>query len=185
MSIKQIRSMTREYARMQHNGPPGYPGHARFGAAGDPGTPAGPLVSATPPQIQYVQDWFIYEADALGLAPGITANIGIQIQADSDFKLVKLSMAADIAGAAQTESNMPMPNATLQILDTGSGRQLFSAPVPLNALFGSGRLPYILPVPRIFKARTNISLTVASFEAANTNNIRMAFHGNKIFQLGQ
>ena len=177
-----IKSMTREYARMQHTGPAGYPGHARFG---DAAQPAGPLTSATPPQVQYVQDWFVYNADFLALAPAVVANQNIQIQADSDFKLIKLAMAADIAGAAQTESNMPMPNATLMILDTGSGRQLFSNPIPLNAIFGSGRLPFILPVPRIFKARSNISLTVASFEAVNINNIRLAFIGNKIFQLGQ
>jgi hypothetical protein len=148
------------------------------------GPPAGPIAGPTPPQIQYVQDWTIYEFDALAIAPAATVNGNITIQSDSDFKLTKLSLMADIAAAAVTEAGRIVPLATLMILDTGSGRQLFSAPVALGALFGTGGLPYILPVPRIFKARTSISLTLVSYEAANTNNIRLAFHGSKIFQMG-
>lgn len=183
--VKPTLSITREYARMQG----GYPGHARFGQASVPAilptNQSGPLLTPTPPDVQYVQDWFIYGLDVLNLAPAVTFNGSIQIQADSDFKMVKLTMAADLAGAAQTEATAVLPNATISFLDTGSGRALFSQAIALRALFGSGELPYILPVPRIFKARTNISITVLSFEAVNTNNIRLALHGMKIFQLGQ
>jgi hypothetical protein len=180
--IKPTMSMTREYARMQQGG---YPGHARFGAVAiPPANQSGPLLTPNAPDVQFVQDWFIYGLDVLNLAPAGTFNGSIQIQADSDFKMVKLTQASDNAGAAQTESSRILPNASITFLDTGSGRALFSQAIALNALFGTGELPYILPVPRIFKARTNISVTVVSFEAALTLNIRLALHGMKIFQLG-
>lgn len=148
------------------------------------GTQAGPRVSLGQPQSQYVEDWFIYGINALAIAPAANVNANIQIQADSDFKLIKLSLMADIAAASQTASTLVIPNATVQIVDTGSGRQLFSQPIPLGALFGTGALPHILPVPRIFKARTNIALQFANYDAAVTYNIRMSFEGSKIFSLG-
>jgi hypothetical protein len=145
---------------------------------------AGPLPNLGAPQAQYVEDWFIYGINALAIAPGANVNANIQIQADSDFKLIKLSLMADIALASTTASTLVIPNATIQIVDTGSGRQLFFQPVPLGALFGTGSLPHILPVPRIFKARSNIALQFANYDAAVTYNIRMAFEGSKIFSLG-
>jgi hypothetical protein len=148
------------------------------------GPPAGPIMSQVKPEIQYVQDFTIYEFDALAIAPAATVNGNIQIQSDSDFKLTKLSLMADIAAAAVTESGRIVPLCTLSILDTGSGRQIFSAPVALGALFGFGPLPFILPVPRIFKARTNIALALVNYSAATTYNIRMALIGSKIFQMG-
>lgn len=157
------------------------PRYRGFGAAAPV---AGPLVSPQPPAVQYVEDFFIYEFDVLAIAPAATVNGNIQIQADSDFKLTKITLMADIAAAAQLESTVVIPLATLMVLDTGSGRQIFSAPVALGAIFGNGRLPFILPVPRIFKARTNISLAVVNYDAAVTYNIRMAFIGSKIFQMG-
>lgn len=144
-----------------------------------------PGADTTPPQVQYVEDFFVYEIDFLALAPGATKNGVIQIDADSDFKWVKGTHFSDIAAAAVNVNNLPQPLATLQILDGSSSRQLSSAPVPLEALFGTVGLPFILPVPKIFKSRSTINITITSYEAANTNNIRIQFMGNKIYQQGQ
>ena len=145
---------------------------------------AGPMSTPNAPRVQYIEDFFVYGVNVLALVAGATFNGGFQIQADSDFKLIKLGLTNDVAGAAQADATRSFPLATIQIVDTGSGQQLFNIPISIGALFGNGELPFILPVPRIFKARSNISISVASFEAANTNNIRLAFIGNKIFQLG-
>lgn len=150
--------------------------------AGNP--QAGPLPNLGQPQVQYVEDWFVYGINTLAIAPAANVNANIQIQADSDFKLVKLSLMADIAAASTTISTLVIPNVTIQIVDTGSGRQLFSQPIPLGTIFGTAGLPHILPVPRIFKARTNIAMQFANYDAAVTYNVRMAFEGSKIFTLG-
>lgn len=145
----------------------------------------GPLLRPNAPSIQYVEDWFIYDLDVANLAAGATFNGNIQIQADSDFKLTKLTQFTDPnTGAAQTQSGLEVPLCNIQIVDTGSGRQLFSSPVAIGCVFGIGTLPFILPVPRIFKARSNIAISIANFSNATTYDITLSFIGSKIFQLG-
>jgi hypothetical protein len=106
------------------------------------------------------------------------------VQADSAFKLTKLGFQADIALAVLTEATNVIPLVTINIVDNGSGRNLFSAPIALGTIFGNGRLPFILPVPRIFMPRSNIGVTLANYTAATTYNIRLAFIGSKIFEQG-
>lgn len=136
------------------------------------------------PRVQYQEDYFVYTASFLALAPNGTAQQAIQVQADSDFKWVMSSYEADIAAAAFEQATAPVPNVTLQIVDTGSGRQLFSNPIPIPSVFGTGQLPFVLPIPRIFKARSSIQLIAANFDAAVTYNIRLSLIGTKIFQMG-
>jgi hypothetical protein len=136
-----------------------------------------------PDGVSYVEDFFVYEAQTLALAALTSIPVNIQVQADSDFKLLKLTQFSDIATAVQTESTRVVPLVTLQLTDTGSGRALFSSPVPMGALFGDGRLPFILPIVRIFKARSNINLVFANYSAATTYNIYIALIGTKLFQL--
>ena len=145
---------------------------------------ASPLPTKTAPPVQFVEDWFTYEVDAAALAAGGIFNGNIQIQADSDFKLVKLAGICDIAGAAQTDSTRVVPLITMNIVDTGSGRTLMSAAAPWGSIVGSGPLPFILPVPRIFKARSNIAVTLTNYSVGTTYNVRLSLIGTKIFQLG-
>ncbi len=149
------------------------------------GNTAAPMTAAQPPRVQFVEDFFVYEVDFAALAVGANQNGNIQIQADADFKLIKLAQFSDIAGAVETESSAVLPLATLQIVDSGSGRQLFFLPAPIPSLFGTGRLPFIMPIPRIFKARSNIAFAVTNFSNATTYNIRLSLIGTKIFQQGQ
>jgi hypothetical protein len=58
-----------------------------------------------------------------------------------------------------------------------------SGAVPVVNLFGIGEIPFILPVPRIFKARSSITVAVANFSAATTYNLRLSFIGTKLFQM--
>ena len=82
-------------------------------------------------------DFYTYEAEALLLAAGAAANDIITIEADSNFVLQKLNYIADIAAAAFTDSTRPIPLVTIQLTDTGSGRNLMSNPVPIPSLFGT------------------------------------------------
>lgn len=127
------------------------------------------------------RDFYVYEAEALAIAAGGSANDVINIEADSDFILQKLAYQADNAGAQQTDSTRVIPNVTVQITDTGSGRQLMQNPVPIESFFGYGALPFILPNPRIFMRNSTIQIAFTSFEAAATPNVRLAFIGYKIY----
>jgi hypothetical protein len=145
-------------------------------------------VSTTPVQeennVQFIQDYFTYNILFNGLAPNDTQNGTIQIQADSDFKWVKGAFFASIAGAGQTNDDRVIPLVDILITDGGSGRQLMNQPISVVDVFGTGQLPFILPIERIFKARSNITIQVSNFSAAETYDLRLDFIGTKIFQLG-
>lgn len=130
-----------------------------------------------------VRDFFIYSTGRFSIANGASSTQNIAIQADADFEVMKLTFSSDVAGAAQTIAGGAIPNATVLVTDSGSGRQLMNVAVPLIALFGNGFQPFILPTPRVFAARSNIQIVVTSTEAANTNNISLNFIGNKIFEM--
>lgn len=128
------------------------------------------------------KDFYIYTADALSLAAGDSINVNVTIEADSDFVLQKLGYTADQDGAPQDDSTRVIPLATLLLTDMGSGRQLMSSAVPIPSFIGDGRLPFILPQPKLFLARTTINLLIANYSAADTYSIRLALIGMKIFR---
>ena len=133
--------------------------------------------------MSFIKDFYIYTL-SLTAASGATATGNIPIQADSDFILEKLTYIADIANAGQTDSSRIVPLITVLITDSGSGRQLMSAAVPVPNIFGTGQIPFILPTPRLFKARANIAVSVANYDAADDYNIKLSFIGKKLFDMG-
>lgn len=146
-----------------------------------PGQP--PQVFHAPqPASQKRRDFFAYTLNFVDVLNGTAQQGAIQIQADSDFELTKFTMFADIAGAVQTEATRVLPLVTVQITDTGTGRALFAAPLPIPAIMGDGRIPFILPVPKIFSANASVAIQVANFSAATDYaGLRLCLIGAKIF----
>lgn len=126
-------------------------------------------------------DFFVYQFPLITVAPAAQGTANLNIQADSNFSLQKLTYFADIAAAAQTDSSRVVPLITLQLTDTGSGRNLFSTEVPVPSIFGEGNLPFILTRPKEFSANSTITVTVTNFDAAVTYNLRLSLIGQKLF----
>lgn len=135
-----------------------------------------------PEQAVINKDFYIYTSNIISIAAAASASDNINIEADSDFYLQKLSFFADVAAAAQTDSSRVLPLVTIQITDTGSGRQLFSSETPIPAVFGYGSIPFILPNPRRFAANSVISIAYTNYEAVNTYQLYLAFIGMKIYR---
>lgn len=141
------------------------------------------------PEIERRRDLYIYEAQALALAANASVTDTIQIEADSNFVLQKLayhapapsgtSLAANALGLV--EAQRIIPNVAITITDTGSGRQLMPAPIPIPSLFGTGQLPFILPNPRLFMRNSTIQVTFTNLDGTNTYTVRLAFIGFKIY----
>jgi len=146
--------------------------------------PIAPRQPGEKQKVYVAKDFYIYQEDFAAVAPNNSATGSIQIQADSDFILQKLTYFADIAAAAQTADSRVVPLMTLQIIDTGSGRNLIETPAPIPSFFGTGELPFILPTPRVFFARSTITLNVANFDAAATYNLKLSFIGYKAYPEG-
>ena len=128
------------------------------------------------------KDFYVYSANVASIASGANATSNINIEADSDFELQKLTVFADIAAAAQTASTRVLPLVTLQITDTGSGRQLFSDSIPIPLIFGDGNLPFILPNPRRFASNSVIQLSFTNYDAASTYQLYLGFVGVKTYK---
>ena len=125
--------------------------------------------------------FFTYFTEAVAIAPGGVATSQIAIQADSDFEWIKSTYFADIAAAAQTDSSRVIPLVDILLTDTGSGRQLTNAPLPIPLIFGTGEIPFILPVIQTIKANSNVTVSFTNFDAAATYNVTIALIGRKVF----
>ena len=132
-----------------------------------------------------IKDHYIYKAIVSSLAAAASTTVTIQLEADADFVLVKTSYFADLAGTAQTDSTRIIPLVHVQIQDSSSGRNLQNLPIPLDSMAGRGELPFVFPIPRIFKANSSIKFTFDNFSAATTyTNIELSLIGFKVFEQG-
>jgi hypothetical protein len=129
----------------------------------------------------FARDFFVYEVDVLALGPGQSTTQTFTIQADSDFLWTKGAYYVD-NGSAPTASTRILPQCTVLIQDTGSGRNLMSSAVPVSSLFGTGELPMILPRQRLFVARAQVQVVMSNFNTVDTYNMRLSFIGEKAFR---
>jgi hypothetical protein len=141
-------------------------------------------ISDEAPEVQYTEDLFVYAVDFPLLAANGSVDANIQIEADSYFKWIKGTYFAYVDGTdpESTSATRPIPPVTIQITDSGSGRQLFNIPIFVSTIFGVGELPMINPLPRIFKPRSNISFSAQNLSAADDWRISLQLIGVKGFK---
>lgn len=133
---------------------------------------------------KFIRDHYVYVAQVKVLAAGAVLTDIINIETDSSFTLVKMSVMADTAGGAQTENSRIVPLVRLSIKDGGSGRNLQDEPVDISSIAGNGQLPFVLPVPRIFKPNSSISFSFENYSAATTyDTVSLALVGYKEWEL--
>lgn len=124
------------------------------------------------------QDEFTYGVTFNNLAAGTRQSGQIIIQADADFLIHNQTMYA----GGSTASNKVIPEVMVMLTDTGSGRKLFSEPVPLDCVFGSGQLPYILPLPKYMLSRAILEVELTNISlSTNYASISLSFNGVKVF----
>jgi len=143
------------------------------------------LPTSQKPSRKFITEFFSYSILFTGIAAGGSSSGNINIQADSDFKIQKLTYFADIAAAAQTADTRVIPLATVLLTDSSSGRQLMDSAQPISNLFGTGEIPFILPTPKIFQARSTLTVQVNNFSTATTYTIRLSFIGAKLFPMNR
>lgn len=134
----------------------------------------------------YTQDFYVYDATHASLASGASVTINVQLEADSDFQWLKTSFFATNSIVGATAKNAQIdPIIKVQIQDSGSGRNLFSKPVHVGNIAGNGALPFVLPVPRLFKANSNIAVTLTNASSGTTYvDLDFSMIGRKLFSRG-
>lgn len=129
------------------------------------------------------KDFFTYTIPFVAaLAPSGQTSGNFTLDADSDFLWQKFAAYAQVASDGTTVSNEILPGVTIIITDTASGRNLMNNPVPLASLSGSGRLPFILPTPKVFQARGTVQVQLSNItDGVTYSQIYLAFEGTKLF----
>lgn len=135
-------------------------------------------------QVDRSMDFYGYTVDIASIAAAATVTQTFSIDTDSNFVLQKMTQESDISGAAVTTGTEVVPLCKIQVQDGGSSRQMFSQPVSLHGVFGTGENPFILPAPRLFSAGSTVTITVTNYSAATTYHIVLHFLGLKKY-LGQ
>lgn len=135
------------------------------------------------------EDYFVYQLPFPGGIPvGSLAGSRIeflQIEAESDFLIQKLAYQANITNLGfETLFTQDVPLITVLITDTGSGRQMSNVPTPLTTYFGDGRLPYILPTPKLYTKATRLRVEAFNFGNIPFSFFELSFQGKKIFTAG-
>ena len=123
---------------------------------------------------------------ANGIAAGATsAQVITPVDASAMFIIESQSYNANSLNATQTEATHVYPNCTVMCTDTGTSKQWMDNPVPVPSIFGDGRFPFFLPKPRIVPANAQIAVVYTNYDAAAGYNIRLAFNGYRLYQLGR
>lgn len=133
---------------------------------------------------KFTEDFFTYQFTLATLAAAATSTAVVTIQADSDFDWIMTTCSGNLNGGSTPWSDAIIIPVTIIITDSGSGRQLMSAGVPITSLAGSGKQPFILPIRRRFKALSSVSAVFTNYGAGQYDNIYFNMIGRKIFKLG-
>lgn len=133
--------------------------------------------------------WFVYApANPFTFAAG-TENfqIVLPIQSDAHF-ICKASAYTNSLEVGNITVNTSVDKlqilnggAVIQLTDGSNNRFLSNVQVPVNLLFGDGRLPHIWEFSFLFKANTSIGINITGTGAGVAGQvIRLAFYGMKI-----
>lgn len=134
------------------------------------------------------QDFFTY---AIGLASGSTlapagsTTLTFNVDGESDFFWDKATVNALVASDGTSYSADLKPAVYITIVDTISQRPLMNNPVPIGNLFGTGQLPFILPIRKLFFSKATVKLTLQNFSDNSTySQLDLSFIGIKAYLRG-
>lgn len=131
----------------------------------------------------FTLDFFTFVINFLPLAASNTDTQNFITQADSGFAIVKTSFEVVsnvnvfVANISDTPRYAPQ---VITLSDSGSGRDLSNSAVPIGTLFGPNNEPFVWPCPKILDPNSTFTARIQNL-VATAFNIRLAFHGYKIF----
>ena len=145
------------------------------------------IVNRLRPPRGYYFDYFAYSMD-IDLGVSTTAQGQFLVQNDSAFAIISTSFLittqADAAiaefqpfGSGLTTGLVP---AVISLTDSGSGRQLSDAQIPIDTLFGTAQRPFVWPRPKLLSPATTFQSSLLNL-SATAMTVRLAFQGYKIF----
>ena len=123
-------------------------------------------------------EYFVFGTDFTPLNAGATATQSISITGDAAFIVLSAVLVLTDTTNLVFLSNRPL---LADIGEGGSGRHLSNTPIHVNNWFGTAEEPKYWDVPRLLAPNTNMNVQMQNLDAANARNVRVAFHGFKIY----
>lgn len=131
----------------------------------------------------FTLDFFTFVINYLPLAASNTDTQNFITQADSGFAICKTSftIASNVNVFVANISDMPRyAPQIITLSDSGSGRDLANSGVSIGSLFGPDTFPFPWPTPKILDPNSTFTARIQNL-VATAFNIRLSFHGYKIF----
>lgn len=122
-------------------------------------------------------DYFVYAGEFLPLPLSTTNFIQIPIGGDAAFVILSAVLIETDTANTTFLANWPL---LFSLQDGGSGRFLSNIPIAANNWFGTAQEPKYWDIPKILAPNTTFTVNCQNLEATN-RNVRVAFHGLKIF----
>lgn len=124
------------------------------------------------------KEYFALGNSFLPLPAGTALVRNVSVQDDADFLCV-----CAVAVVTQDDNTTFLANRplTVEISDSGSGRNLQNVLQHFDNIFGTAQLPAYWPLPALFKRGSSMATTVTSLDLVNDLNIYFAYLGFKIF----
>ena len=123
-------------------------------------------------------DYFVYAVNFEPLALSATATQAIQINSDSAFLILAATMVETATDNTTFMANRPL---LVQLSTGGAAVNLSNTPVHADNWFGTAQEPKYWDVPKILLPNTTFNVQLQNLEAT-ARNVRVAFHGFKLFQ---
>lgn len=126
-------------------------------------------------------DYFAYGADFEPLGASLTASRPIPINSDSAFMVLSATLVETDTGNTTFLANRPL----LASLSTGGAAlSLSNTPIHVDNWFGTAEEPKYWDVPKILLPNTTFNVQLQNLEAV-ARNVRVAFHGFKLFKFSE
>lgn len=131
----------------------------------------------------FTLDFFTFVINFSPLAASNTDTQNFITQADSGFAICKTSFTIASTVNVFIANISDEPRYAPQVItlsDSGSGRDLSNSAVSIGSLFGPDTFPFPWPTPKILDPNSTFTARIQNL-VATAFNIRLAFHGYKIF----
>lgn len=138
---------------------------------------------------QITRDAFFQYAITFGVAPLLftvgTESFQLTVPIQSDAHFICVMSEYDNSLAAATNNNglagLIGGGALVLLTDASAQRQLASAAVPVNTLFGTAQRPFVWPFTHLFRANGGITVNITGTSVAGAGQVvRLIFSGFKI-----
>jgi len=131
----------------------------------------------------FTLDPFTFTMNFLPATLSIITNAQFLVQNDSAFAICKTSIVvtdtsdAFVTNLSDTPKVMPF---LITLSDSGSGRDLMDTGVHVDNLFGTAQRPYVWTKIKLLDPSSTFTGRLQNL-SATSRNVRMAFHGFKVF----